>query len=319
MEERGPAPVIVSLGGNALIRRGQKGTIEEQFDNASKACSLISALSEAAFPLIVTHGNGPVVGNIVLRNEAASALVPPMPLYISGADSEGVVGYTLQQVIYNHLKRSGTGRQVAALITQVVVDARDPAFKNPTKPIGPFYAESEARALIGARGWVMKDDSGRGYRRVVASPRPLRIVESGVIERLASAGVIVIAAGGGGVPVVEDSEGLLKGVDAVVDKDLSTALLAISVKARLFIDLTSVEAVFLDFGKPWQRPVGRMSVEEAEGYLSKGHFAEGSMRPKIEAAIEFLKGGGQEAVITAPWLALEALEGNAGTRITRDS
>lgn len=315
MEQRGRAPVIVSLGGNALIRRGQKGTVEEQFENASEACSLISSLSEGGFPLIVTHGNGPVVGNIVLRNEAASGLIPPMPLYISGADSEGVVGYTIQQVIYNHLRRSGSGRQVVSVITQVVVDARDPAFKNPTKPIGPFFTESEASSLAGSRGWAMKEDSGRGFRRVVASPRPVRIVEREVIERLAFSGVIVIAAGGGGVPVVEDSSGLLKGVDAVVDKDLSSALLARAVKARLFIDLTSVEAVFLDFGKPGQRPIDRMSAEEAERYLRQGHFAEGSMAPKIEAAIEFLRGGGQEALITAPHLALEALKGRAGTRI----
>lgn len=315
MERTSRAPVIVSLGGNALIRRGQKGTIEEQFENASSACSLIASLSSGGFPLIVTHGNGPVVGNIVLRNEAASAVIPPMPLYISGAESEGVVGFTLQQVIYNHLRRSGSTRQVAAVITQTVVDPRDPAFQDPTKPIGPFYPEDDSRTLAGSRGWVMKDDSGRGLRRVVASPRPVRIVESGVIERLASDGVIVIAAGGGGVPVVEDSSGLLKGVDAVVDKDLSTALLATSVKARLFIDLTSVEAVFLDYGKPGHRPIDAMSVEEAERYLEEGHFAEGSMRPKIEAAIGFLRGGGREVLITAPHLALEAMEGRAGTRI----
>lgn len=314
---KGPhqAPVIVSLGGNALIRRGQKGTVEEQFENASIACSFIAALSETGAPLIVTHGNGPVVGNIVIRNEAASGLLPPMPLFVSGAESVGVVGFILQQVIHNHLRKIKSPRSVAAVITQTVVDQQDPAFANPSKPIGPFYQEAEARSLSASRGWAMKEDSGRGFRRVVASPRPGRIVEAGVIEALAAEGVIVIAAGGGGVPVVEDASGLLKGVDAVIDKDLSTALLGVAVKAGLFIDLTSVEAVFLDYNGPGQKAIEKMSAAEAGRYLEEGHFGEGSMAPKIEAAIGFLKGGGREVVITAPALAEEALKGRAGTRI----
>lgn len=309
------APIIVSLGGNALIRRGQKGTIAEQFENAAEACSFIAALAADGTPLIVTHGNGPVVGNIVIRNEAAKDILPPMPLFISGAESVGGVGFMLQQVIRNHLRKIKSAREVAAIVTQAVVDPSGPAFNNPTKPIGPFYSELEARALADARGWVMKEDSNRGFRRVVPSPKPARIVESAVIERLASQGVIVIAAGGGGVPVVEDRNGILKGVDAVIDKDLSTAVLGAAVKAGLFIDLTSVETVFLDYDRPGQKAVSRMSVAEAQRYLGEGHFAEGSMRPKIEAAIEFLKGGGSEVIITAPWLAFDALRGMAGTRI----
>ena len=197
----------------------------------------------------------------------------------------------------------------------MVVDPEDTAFSNPSKPIGPFYTEREARSIEKERGWVMKEDSQRGFRRVVPSPRPRRIVEADVVKRLSADGVIVIAAGGGGVPVVEDSEGMLHGIDAVIDKDLSTALLGVEVKAGLFIDLTSVEAVFLDYNKPRQRAISEMSVIDAKRYLAQGHFAEGSMRPKIEAAIEFLEGGGEEVIITTPSLAMEALSGRAGTRI----
>ena len=307
---------MVSLGGNAIIRRGQTGTIEEQFANADEACSVIAALSaKNAAPIIVTHGNGPIVGNIVIRNEAASALVPLMPLFIADADSIGGVGFMLQLSIHNHLNKIKSSRKVATLVTQVVVDPEDPAFSNPSKPIGPFYTEKEARSIEKERGWVMKEDSQRGFRRVVPSPRPRRVVEADVVRRLAAEGVIVIAAGGGGVPVVEDSSGMLHGIDAVIDKDLSTALLGVEVKAGLFIDLTSVEAVFLDYNKPGQRLISGMSVIEAKRYLAERHFAEGSMRPKIEAAIGFLEGGGEEVIITAPSLAMEALAGKAGTRI----
>ena len=306
---------MVSFGGNALIRQGQKGTFEEQFANADEASSVIAALSESGSPLIVTHGNGPVVGNIVIRNEAAKAVVAPMPLFIADADSIGGIGFMLQLSIHNHLNKMKSLRMVATLVTQVVVDPEDPAFSNPSKPIGPFYSEKEARSIEKERGWVMKEDSQRGFRRVVPSPRPRRVVEAAVIGRLAADGVIVIAAGGGGVPVAEDSEGTLRGVDAVIDKDLSTALLGVEVKARLFIDLTSVEAVYLDYNRPKQRAISEMSVLEAERYLLEGHFAEGSMRPKIEAAIEFLKGGGEEVVITSASLAMVAIAGKAGTRI----
>lgn len=312
---QGTSPVIISLGGNAIIRQGQSGTIVEQMENAAEACSLIAAMSTYGAPLIVTHGNGPVVGNIVIRNEAARDIIPPMPLFMADAESVGGVGFMLQQIIYNHLRKIKSDRDVATIITQVVVDTGDPAFHDPSKPIGPFYSELEARSLAGARGWVMKEDSKRGFRRVVPSPKPRRIVEAAVIERLVADGVIVIAAGGGGVPVAEDASGMLRGVDAVIDKDHSSALLGIEVKARLFIDLTSVETVFLDYNKPGQKPIDEMSVADAERYLGEGHFAEGSMRPKIEAAIEFLRGGGAEVVITSPARALDALKGRAGTRI----
>lgn len=312
-EER--APIIVSLGGNALIRRGQKGTVEEQFENAQEACALIASLSADKRPIVVTHGNGPVVGNLVIRNEAARDVLPVMPLFISDADSEGGIGFIVQQSIHNHLRRLSSNKDVAAIVTQVVVDPADGAFQNPEKPIGPFYTEEEARSLMKQRGWVMKEDSHRGFRRVVPSPRPKKIIEAAVIARLASSGVIVIAAGGGGVPVVETGDGMLKGIDAVVDKDLSTALLGREIGARLFIDLTSVEAVCLDYGGPKEKPISKMRAAEAMRYLDEGHFAEGSMGPKIEAAIEFLRGGGSEVIITTPQLAMEALSGRAGTRI----
>jgi len=310
-----PAPVIVSVGGNALLRRGQTGTIEEQFGNALEACVAVVAVSSNGAPLIVTHGNGPVVGNIAMRSEAASDIVAPMPLYIAGAESAGSIGFILQNTIRNLLGKAGSRRSVATLITQTVVDRDDPAFRNPSKPIGPFYSEKEASVIAKERGWTVKADGTRGFRRVVASPRPKRMVEAGVVKRLASEGVIVIACGGGGVPVVEDQNGNLTGVDAVVDKDLSTAFLGIEAGARLFVDLTSVDAVFLDYNRPEQRPIREMSVADAKRYLGEGHFAEGSMRPKIEAAIEFLEGGGKEVVITSPPLAMEALSGRAGTRI----
>lgn len=297
------------------MRRGQAGTIEEQFENALEACAAIVAVSSSGAPLIVTHGNGPVVGNIALRNETARRMVAPMPLFIAGAESAGGTGFILQNTIRNLLGKAGSQRSVITLVTQAVVDRDDPAFLNPSKPIGPFYGRDEAAKVAKERGWAVKEDGSRGFRRVVPSPVPKRIVEADVVKRLAEQGVIVIAAGGGGVPVVEDREGNLTGVDAVVDKDLSTALLGNEAGASLFIDLTSVEAVFLDYDRPGHRPMREMSALEAKRYLSEGHFAEGSMRPKIEAAIGFLEGGGKEVLITSPSLAMEALSGLAGTRI----
>jgi len=306
---------IVSLGGNAIIRRGQRGAIEEQFDNADRASSVIAGLAARGVPLVITHGNGPVVGNIVIRNEAAKDVIPPMPLYIAGADSQGGIGFMLQQTLLNRLMKERSKKDVATLITQVVVDTSDPAFKDPTKPIGPYYTPLEAETLSKERGWIMKEDSHRGYRRVVPSPRPVRIIGSTVIKRLTEDGVIVIAAGGGGVPVVDVGNGIVRGVDAVIDKDLTTALLGKDIGAVTFIDLTQVDNVYLDYGEPGQRAVSEMSVVEAQRYLEEGQFAPGSMRPKIEAAIGFLRSGGREVIITSPELAEEALEGRAGTRI----
>jgi carbamate kinase len=306
---------VVSLGGNALVRRGDRGTIEEQFDHARACTAQISRLLELGRRVIVTHGNGPIVGNIVLRNEAARNTVPPMPLYICDADSEGGIGFVIQQTLYNHLRGLHRVRDVVTVITQVVVDPNDPAFRHPTKPIGPFYTAEEADALSAARGWPMVEDAGRGWRRVVASPRPLRVVEASVIRRLALEGVVVIAAGGGGVPVAEGPEGELRGVEAVVDKDLTTAVLAREVEAEAIFCLTDVDRVYLDFGTPAARGLDDVTAADLRRYRAQGHFPPGSMGPKVDAALDFLEAGGREFVITSPELALEAAEGRAGTRI----
>ncbi len=307
---------VISLGGNALIRRGEKGTIEEQFGHTAACMKQVSKMIRSGSMVVITHGNGPIVGNIVIRNEAARNTVPPMPLYICDADSEGGIGFMIQQTLYNQLRRIDAVREVVTVITQVVVDRNDPAFRDPSKPIGPFYTREEAELLGETKGWRLKEDSGRGYRRVVPSPRPVRIVEAGVIKHLALDGVIVIAAGGGGVPVTED-DGDLKGVDAVIDKDRSTGLLAREIGAPSFINLTQVDRVYIHYGKENQKGLGDVGLGEIREYHRQGHFAPGSMGPKIEAAIEFLDAGGEEVIITSPELIEEAMQGMAGTRIYR--
>ncbi len=313
----GRRKIIVSLGGNAIVRRGERGTIEEQFENARISMAYVARMVEGGGSIIITHGNGPIVGNILIQNEAVRDIVPPMPLYICDADSEGGIGFLIQQTLYNRLRKDHRIEDVVAVVTQVVVDAGDPAFENPTKPIGPYYSKNEAEVLIEKMGWKMVEDSRRGYRRVVPSPKPLKIVEARAVKKLSESGVVVIAAGGGGVPVVEEKDGTLRGVDAVVDKDLSTSVLARETGAELFINLTQTDSVYLDFGGPKERPLREMNVEQARGYLAQGHFAPGSMGPKIEAAVDFLEHGGKEVVITTPELLEEALKGRAGTRIHR--
>jgi carbamate kinase len=307
---------VISLGGNALIRRGEKGTIEEQFAHTAACMRQISRMIKSGRMVVITHGNGPIVGNIVIRNEAARNTVPPMPLYICDADSEGGIGFMIQQTLYNQLRRIDAVRDVVTIITQVAVDGNDPAFRDPTKPIGPFYSKQEAALLEETKGWRLKEDSGRGYRRVVPSPRPLKIIEASVIKHLALNGIIVIAAGGGGVPVAETG-GDLRGVDAVIDKDLSTSLLAREIGARSFINLTQVDRVYLNYGEKDQEALGEVSLDEIREYFRQGHFPQGSMGPKIEAAIEFLDSGGEEVIITSPELIENAMEGRAGTRIYR--
>lgn len=306
---------VISLGGNALLRRGDRGTVEEQFARARSCAAHVARLFEEGLGVVITHGNGPIVGNIVLRNEAARNTVPPMPLYICDADSEGGIGFLIQQTLYNQLHRLHRVRDVATVITQVVVSPDDPAFGRPTKPIGPYYNRSEAEELTRTRSWSLIEDSGRGYRRVVPSPRPVRVVEVEVIRRLAAEGVVVIAAGGGGVPVFERRNGDLFGAEAVVDKDLTTGVLARELGAHRILILTEVDRVYLDFGAPTQRGLGDVGVAEIRRHLADGHFPPGSMGPKIEGAIEFLEGGGREVLITQPELVEAALEGKAGTRI----
>lgn len=310
-----PEKTIISIGGNAIIKRNNSGTIQEQFKNIQAACAGIARLAVSGSQVIITHGNGPIVGNIVLKNEAAKYIIPPMPLYICDADSEGGIGFMIQQAVYNELCKARCLADVAAVITQAVVDPNDPAFKNPSKPIGPFYSEQEAVVLGASRGWIMSMDSGRGWRRVVPSPRPMRIIEAGIIERLAASGVIVIAAGGGGVPVIEAADGTLKGIDAVIDKDYATSLLARQTGAARFINLTQTDMVYKDFNRPGQKGLPELNVKDARDYLAQGQFHPGSMGPKIEAAIEFLESGGKEVIITSPEMMDAALRGEAGTRI----
>lgn len=308
---------IVSIGGNTLIRKGEKGEIEEQFEHTERCMTYVARLAAQGFRIAITHGNGPIVGNIVIRNEAAKDIIPAMPLYICNADSGGGIGFMIQQTLYNQLKQLNTKRSVATVITQVVIDKNDTAFSHPTKPIGPFYTKEDAIKNQKEKGWTIVEDSNRGYRRVVPSPKPLKVVEADVIKKLVLDGIIVIAAGGGGVPVAESPDGSLKGMDAVIDKDLATAVLAKEIKAETFIDLTSIDKVYINFGKPNQTGLDKFTLSEARKYLDAGEFAPGSMGPKIEAAIEFLEAGGKEVIITIPELLEDALEGKAGTRIIR--
>jgi carbamate kinase len=316
--------VIISIGGNAIVRRGDTGAIDEQFANMEAACSAIAGIAASGVQVIITHGNGPIVGNIVIRNEAARDQLPPMPLYIADADSEGGIGFMIQQSLYNSFLKIGLKREVVAVVTQVVVDPADPAFSKPTKPVGPYYTEEAAAALTASNGWVMAEGpggadgaDGESFRRVVPSPKPVRVVEAGVITSLSNSGVVVIAAGGGGVPVFERADGTLKGIDAVVDKDSTTVLLAGASSTELFINLTEVDMLYTRFGTPEARGIKELGVEEAAGLLESGEFPPGSMGPKVEAAIAFIEGGGKEVIITSPANLEAALAGRAGTRIHR--
>lgn len=307
--------LVVALGGNALIRPGEPGTAEQQYRRISEAMAPTAGLITAGFASVITHGNGPMVGHLLLQMECARALVPPMPLFISGADTEGSLGYLIQQCLVNELHRRGKERSVATVITQALVSGDDPAFSAPDKPIGPFYPAGEAEHLRHEQGWQLIEDAGRGWRRVVPSPIPLAIIERDVISYLLRGGIIVIAAGGGGVPVRRLPNGDLTGVEAVIDKDRASAVLARDISADLLIFLTAVEFVYADYLKPGQRPLLSLTCAEADKYLRDGHFAPGSMGPKIESALAFLSRGGRRVLITQPESLAEALQGRTGTHI----
>ncbi len=307
---------VVAIGGNSLIRPGQRGSIAEQFANANETADSIAEVVRDGWKIALTHGNGPQVGFILRRSEVVgSDIAPTLSLDMCDADSQGGIGYILQQTIGNALRRLGIDRPVVALVTQVEVDPNDPGFQNPTKPIGAFYPEEEARHLSSGQGWRMMHDPRRGWRRVVPSPRPLAIVEVEVIRGLVQQGVVTLCAGGGGIPVVRMEGGELRGVEAVVDKDYASALLARSIEAELFVVSTQVEKVALNFGTPEERPLDRLTAAEAERHLREGQFPAGSMGPKIEAAIEFLRRGGRRALITDPPNLRRALHGETGTWI----
>jgi len=311
---------VVAIGGNALIRDGQRGSIDEQYDNASETARHIAALVAKGWGVVVTHGNGPQVGFILLRSELvpADAPVPKLSLEMSVADSQGGIGHILSQALLNELTDRGMPDRVVCVLTHVVVDKDDPAFTSPTKPIGPFYTAEQANEKSATDGWVMIEDSGRGYRRVVASPEPIRIVEGAQIRALVDAGHVVIAVGGGGVAVVETAPGRYTGAEAVIDKDRASALLAASLDIPLLILSTGVEQVAVHFRQPDERWLDRITATEAAGYLADGEFPKGSMGPKVEAAIRFLKRGGKEVLITSPASLERAIAGETGTRIVPD-
>jgi carbamate kinase len=312
-----PRRVVVAIGGNAITRPHQVGTIPEQYANSEETCRHLLPLVRAGYELALTHGNGPQVGNILRRVELSSDQVYPLPLDVCVSDTQGGMGYMLQQVMSNVLRREGLTRQVITVLTQVEVDALDPALESPSKPIGPYFDADRASKLQRERSWPMVEEPGRGYRRVAPSPRPLRIIEIDVIREMVARGWIVIAAGGGGIPVVLEA-GRLRGIEAVVDKDLASSLLATEIQADLFIIETNVERVFLNYGKAEQAPVERMNVSEAKGYYDEGHFPAGTMGPKIEAAISYLERGGGEVLITDVATIEKALRGETGTRVVPD-
>lgn len=309
---------VIAIGGNSLIKDKQHKTVEDQYQAAGETAFHIAKLIKQGWNVAIGHGNGPQVGFILRRSELAAHELHEVPLDVCGADTQGAIGYALQQNLYNHFLDMGIDKSVATVVTQVEVSADDPAFQNPTKPIGSFMDEEQARRRRDQDGWDVVEDAGRGWRRVVASPLPRRIVEEEAVKRLLAAGIIVITVGGGGIPVVSDANGKLRGVAAVIDKDFASSLLAIRIKADVFIISTAVEKVALNFGKPNQQWLDHLTLAEAKAYLAEGtHFAKGSMAPKIQAVINFLEAGGEKAIITDPPNITRALAGETGTVITR--
>ena len=309
---------LIAIGGNALLKEKERGYQEEQLENARECAEMFGNVIKAGFSLCVVHGNGPQVGNILIQQETGANRTPPYTLDICDAMTQGSMGYMLESRLINRLSYMGLDTPVTTVLTEVVVDKDDPGFRNPTKPVGPFYREFRALELIKEKGWTMKEDSGRGWRKVVPSPRPLEIIQLGAVKLLLEAGHCVIAGGGGGIPVIRDASGFLVGVEAVIDKDRLSALLAEQLGAATYVILTGVPKVALDFGRTTQRWVDRMTASEAARHLAAGQFPPGSMGPKIESALAFIQSGGQEVLITSP----EALEreeyATVGTRIVKD-
>jgi carbamate kinase len=305
--------IVIALGGNAITREFEDGNIYQQFANTRRSLVGVVALAEQGYRVALTHGNGPQVGNALIRVEQTRHLVPPLPLGVIVADLQGGMGYMIQQSLLNMLHRHGIQKEVVTLITQVVVRPNDPSIKNPTKFVGPVYPQEKVEELHHLHGWVLKEDRGRGWRRVVPSPEPVEIVEKNVIHELLANDRIVIAAGGGGIPVYLDREERLEGINAVIDKDLAAAILARDIGANELAILTGVEKVALDFAKPTQRWLDRMTVAEAKKYLAEGQFPAGSMGPKIRGAVNFLESGGERVIITSIELLAEAMAGKTGT------
>jgi carbamate kinase len=310
--------LVVALGGNAITQADERGTTEEQFHNVDVTALQIAKIAKAGYSLVVTHGNGPQAGALLIQQEECDALVPAQTLAVCGAMTQGQIGWMMQNRLGFHLKREGVRAPICTVVTQVVVSEEDPDFQNPSKPVGPFYTKEEALHLSEAKGYIVKEVKPgieKSWRRVVPSPEPVDIVEAESVNDLLEGGVIVIASGGGGIPVKKNEDGSYGGVEAVIDKDRAGFKLAQAVQADKFLILTDVEKVFLNFNKPGQKALDRLSVGEAEGYSAEGHFLAGSMGPKIEAAVRFVKWSGKEAIITSLDKALEAVLGKTGTHI----
>lgn len=306
---------VLAIGGNSLIRSKDRSSFADQLATTADTCRHIADIVEAGHDIVVTHGNGPQVGFILIRSHLARNRLPESPLDACNAQTQAEIGYMIQQSLGNEFRNRGIAKPVVTVVTQVVVDAADPAFRHPSKPVGPFYTKGESARLERELEWVLREDAGRGFRRLVPSPRPMEVVEEPEVESLLSSGAVVVACGGGGIPVVRDN-GILKGVAAVIDKDLASSLLAGEIGAERLVISTAVEQVYLNYGQANQKALGRVSAKELKDYLAAGQFPDGSMGPKIEAALDFLQRGGREVVITDPDHLAAALAGEAGTHIT---
>jgi carbamate kinase len=312
--------ILIALGGNAIKKAEEEGTVEEQLRNVAITCRHILEIIKRGYSVVITHGNGPQAGSLLIQQEDGRKLVPPQPLDVVGAMTQGQIGYMLQQTLINYLKESGLDVPVAGIVTQVLVKGSDPEFQDPSKPVGPFYTKQEAERLRIEKGYMVKKVKPtwkKSYRRVVPSPDPIAIIEKEAIKRMVDAGVIVIASGGGGIPVVMEADGNLKGVEAVIDKDLAGERLAEVVGAKTFLILTDVEKVKLNYGKPDEKDLNEMTLADAKNYLEEGQFLPGSMKPKVMACVRFLESYGENAIITSLDKAIEALEGRTGTLIHR--
>lgn len=311
--------IVVAIGGNAITKADELGTHEEQMHNIKMVVGPIARIIADGSRVVVVHGNGPQVGNHLIKNEHSKELVPPMPLHVCVANTQGSMGYALQQQLRHAMLKHGIEQEVVTIITQVLVDSSEPSFQNPTKPIGSFYTEDAARELMASMGYRFVEDSGRGWRRVVPSPTPIKIIESKAIKQAIQGGMVVIAAGGGGIPVAEGREGEYNGIDAVIDKDLVAMRLAMDIQAEVLLLLTGVQRVALKYGRPDQQELDQITVTEAKEYMEAGHFPAGSMGPKIKAAIDFLENsnGGEKVIIGHINEASAVLKGLAGTTITK--
>lgn len=306
---------VIAIGGNSLIKDKHRQTVEDQYDCIVDTARHIVRLIEKGINVVITHGNGPQVGFILLRSEISKNQIHEIPIPSAVADTQGALGYQIQQAVQNILKTKNIKKDIVTLVTQVLVEADDPAFQNPSKPIGPFLTKQDAESKKTQYGWHVLEDAGRGWRRVVASPLPIEIVELESIKSLIENDVLVVAVGGGGIPVIRKKDGYLEGVPAVIDKDRASALLAENLKADYLIISTAIEQVYLNFGKENEKALFQVNLAEAKQFCKEGHFAKGSMLPKMEAAIQFLENGGKEVIITTPEKLADAVDGKAGTRI----